>query len=116
MIQCDRGIEALLPDIVVVDKQKREVKIIDIVIPGDVRVCEKEIEKMDKYKLLKDEIARLWKMQKVTIIPVVVRALGAITNRLAKFVQEIGIEIRIENVQKAALLVTARVLRLVLGS
>ncbi|XP_063599183.1 uncharacterized protein LOC134775554 [Penaeus indicus] len=64
MIQCDREIEARRPDIVVVDKQKREVKIIDIAIPGDVRVCEKEIEKIDKYKPLKDEIARLWQMQK----------------------------------------------------
>ena len=84
MIQCDRGIEALLPDIVVVDKQKREVKIIDIAIPGDVRVCEKEIEKIYQYKPLKDEIARLWKMQKVTIIPVVFGALGAVKNLLGK--------------------------------
>ncbi|XP_063586885.1 uncharacterized protein LOC134764236 [Penaeus indicus] len=112
MIQCDREIEARRPDIVVVDKQKR-VKIIDIAIPGDVRVYEKEIEKIDKYKPLKDEIARLWQMQKVTIIPIVVGALGAITNRLGNFMQEIGIEICIEHVQKTALLGTARVLRLV---
>ena len=59
MIQCDKEIEARRPDIVVVDKQKREVKIIDVAIPGDVRVCEKELEKIDKYKPLKDEIARL---------------------------------------------------------
>ena len=116
MIQCDKEIEARRPDIVVVDKQNREAKIIDVAIPGDVRVCEKELEKIDKYKPLKDEIARLWEMQKVTIIPVVVGALGAITNRLGKFMQEIGIEIRTEHVQKTALLGTARVLRLVLGS
>ena len=116
MIQCDKEIEARRPDIVVVDKQKREVKIIDVAIPGDVRVCEKELEKIDKYKPLKDEIARLWEMQKVTIIPVVVGALGAITNLFGKCMQEIGIDIRIEHVQKTALLGTARVLRLVLGS
>ena len=85
-------------------------------IPGDVRVCVKELEKIDKYKPLKDEIARLWEMQKVTIILVVVGALGAITNRLGKFMQEIGIEIHIEHVQKTPLLGTARVLRLVLSS
>ena len=84
MIQCDRETEARRPDIVVVDKRKREVKIIDIAIPGDVRVCEKEIEKIDKYKPLKDEIARLWRMQKVTIIPVVFGALGAVKNLLGK--------------------------------
>ena len=116
MIQCDKEIEARRPDIVVVDKQRREVKIIDVAIPGDVRVCEKELGKIDKYKPLKDEIARLWEMQKVTIIPTVVGALGAITNRFGKFMQEIGIDIRIEHVQKTALLGTARLLRLVLGS
>ena len=104
MIQCNREIEARRPDIVVVDKEKREVKIIDVAIPGDARVCEKELEKIDKYKPLKDEIARLWKKKKVTIIPVVVGALGAVTNRLAKFIQEIGIEIRLEHVQKTAVL------------
>ena len=45
MIQCDKEIEARRPDIVVVDKQKREVKIIDVAIPGDVRVCEKELKR-----------------------------------------------------------------------
>ena len=88
----------------------------DVAIPGDVRACEKELEKIDKYKPLKDEIARLWEMQKVTIIPIVVGALGAITNRFGKFMQEIGIDIRIEHVQKTALLGTARLLRLVLVS
>ena len=78
-------------------------------------MCEKELEKIDKYKPLKDEIARLWEMKQVTLIPVVVGALGAVTNRFGKFMQEIGIEIRLENVQKTALLGTANVLRLVLG-
>ena len=98
------------------DKQKREVKIVDIAIPADARVCEKELDKNDKYKPLKDEIARLWEVQKVTVIPVVVGALGAITNLFGKCMQEIGIDIRIEHVRKTALLGTARVLRLVLGS
>ena len=52
----------------------------------------------------------------MTVIPVVVGALGAITNRFGKCMQEIGIDIRIEHVEKTALLGTARVLRLVLGS
>lgn len=40
------------------------------------------LEKIVKYKPLKDEIARLWEMQKVTVIPAVVRALIVVTNRL----------------------------------
>ena len=55
-------------------------------------------------------------MQKVTVIPIVVGALGAISNRFEKFVKEVGIHIRVEHVQKTALLGTARIVRLVLGS
>ena len=104
MIHSDKKIEARKPDIVFVDKEKREVKIIDVAIPGDVRVNEEELQRIDKYKPLKDEIARLWKMQRVTVIPIVVGALGAITTRFKKFVREVGIEMRVEHVQKTALL------------
>ena len=38
MIQCDKEIQARRPDIVVVDKCKREVRIVDIAIPGDASV------------------------------------------------------------------------------
>ena len=53
-IQCDRKIEARRPDIVFIDKKKREVVMIDVAIPGDDRVKEKELEKIEKYQLLKD--------------------------------------------------------------
>ena len=46
MIQCDRGIKAKKPDIVVVNKNERSCTIIDIAIPGDIRVSGKEKEKM----------------------------------------------------------------------
>ena len=55
-------------------------------------------------------------MRKVTVIPIVVGALGAISNRFEKFVKEVGIHIRVEHVQKTALLGSARILSLVLGS
>ena len=44
----------------VVDTIKKEAMILDVAIPGDTRVCDKEREKIEKYSLLKDEIARLW--------------------------------------------------------
>ena len=116
MIQCDKKIEARKPDIILVDKKNKEVKITDVAILGDVRVCEKELEKIDKYKPLKDEIAHLWKMRRVTVIPIVIGTLGVITTQFEKYVKEVGIEMHVEHVQKTALLGTARVLRLVLGS
>ena len=55
-------------------------------------------------------------MRKVTVIPIVVGALGAISNQFEKFVMEVAVHIRVKHVQKTALLGTARILRLVLGS
>ena len=114
-IQCDHTIEARRPDIVVVDKVKKEKMIIDIAIPEDTRVCDKERDKIEKYSLLKDEITRLWQMKKVVVIPIVVGALGTITAKLEKFIESLGIDIRIEHFQKSALLGTTRIIRKVLS-
>ena len=53
-------------------------------------------------------------MQKVEVIPVVVGALGAVSKGLNKSLQNIGIRVRPGQVQKTALLGTARILRRVL--
>ena len=103
------------PDILAVDKVKKETMIIDLAIPGDTRVCDKERKKIEEYSLLKDEIARLWQMKKVVVIPIVVGALGTITTKFEKYIESLGIEIRIEHVQKSALLGTARIIRKVLS-
>ena len=114
-LQWDHMTEARRPDIVVVDKVKKETMIIDVAIPGDTKVCDKEREKIRKYSLLEDEIVRLWQMKKVVVIPIVVEALGTITTKFEKYIESLGIEIRIEHVQKSALLGTARIIRKVLS-
>ena len=53
--------------------------IIDIVVPADVRVGEKEKEKLEKYKDLKREIGRFWKLKMVEFLLVVIGALGSVT-------------------------------------
>ena len=44
-------IETRRPDIVVVDKVMKETTIIDVAIPGNTRACDKEREKIMKYRL-----------------------------------------------------------------
>ena len=53
--------------------------------------------------------------KKVIVIPVVVGALCAILTGFEIYVAVIGIEMKVEHVQKTALLRTAKILRLVLG-
>ena len=50
--------------------------------------------------MLQDEIPRMWGMKKVIVIPVVVGALGAISAGLEKYFAAIGIEMKVEHVQK----------------
>ena len=114
-IQCDRVIEARRPDIVFANKTENSAQIIDVAIPGDSRVLDKEVEKIEKYQMLKDEISRLWGMRSVTVIPVVIGALGLLSERSKKHLEKLQGNIRIEIIQKTALLGTARILRKVLS-
>ena len=71
----------------------------------------KKKQKIEKYDELKREIRKLWIMKKVEVIPIVVGALGAISKKLDKWIEKLGIHIRIELLQTTALLGTARILR-----
>ena len=99
-IKCDAKIEAQRPDGVVIDKTKKEVKIVDVTIPRDKGVNEREVGKIEKYKVLKNEIARMWDMKEVIVIPVVVGALSAISTGFEKYIAAIGIGMRVEHAQK----------------
>ncbi|CAH3155972.1 unnamed protein product, partial [Porites evermanni] len=98
------------PDIVFIDKKEREVVIIDVAIPGDDRVKDKGLEKLEKYQLLRDEIAKVWRIRKVIVVPVVIGALRALAGRL----EQLGIKNRTRTMQKSALLGSAHILRKVL--
>ena len=55
------------------------------------------------------------KLKKVVVIPILVVALGTITTKFDKDIESLEIEIRIEYVQKSALLGTARTMIKVLS-
>ena len=48
----DRMVEARRPDIIFVDEQAKEAKSIDIANPGDARVKDKEMEKINREVLI----------------------------------------------------------------
>ena len=113
MIQRDKDIKARKPDIVVVNKNERSCAIIDIAIPGDIRVSEKEKEKIERYQELKREIKRMWNIRSIKVIPVVVGALGSTSKKQKKCI-EMEVVISTALLQKTALLGTACILRKVL--
>ena len=113
-IQCDNVIEARRPDLILVDKKAKSCLIIDVAIPGDCRIREKEIEKIEKYHNLKRELKRVWSLKKVEVVPVVVGAPGYISKGFSGWMDTLGIKLNVGMVQKSVLLGIARILREVL--
>ena len=113
-IQCDNLIEARRSDVIVIDKKKQKGIIIDNAVPVDLRVEEKEKEKMEKYQDLKREIRRLWKLINVEVVPVVIGDLGSVSTEFDRWMGKLGITCNVGVMQKTTLLGTARILRKVL--
>ncbi|XP_077975551.1 uncharacterized protein LOC144431372 [Styela clava] len=112
-IQTDHVITHRRPDIVVINSSENTCLIIDIAVPADHRILLKEKEKIEKYQDLRREMGKIWNV-KTRIIPVVVGALGAISNKLEGYLKDMNLPNRLESLQKAALLGSARILRRVL--
>ena len=56
-IQCDNMIKARRPYIANLHKKEKKCMIVDVAVPGDCRINEKE--KIDKYQDLRREVSRL---------------------------------------------------------
>ena len=105
------NIEARRPDIV--KKKVRECFLIDIDVSGDVRVEGRKEKKSEKYKDLRIKIRKLWKVE-CKIVPIVVGALGTLPIKLSIFISSLGTELSVETIQKAVILRSAMVLKMVL--
>ena len=87
--------------------------IIDVAIPADRNVVQKEAEKELKYKSLCIEIQRMWNL-KCTIVPVINGATGIVTRRLRKNLEAVPGKHSIDSLQKTAILGTSHIIRKVL--
>ena len=116
-IRTDHLILARRPDLIIIKKKKKKkkkiCKIVDFAVPADYRINLKESEKKDKYLDLARELKKLCNM-KVTIVPIVIGALGTITKGLLKGLEDLEVGGRVETIQTTALIRTARILRRVL--
>jgi hypothetical protein len=84
--------------------------LLDVAIPGDRNVIQKEAEKILKYKDLTIEIQRMWNV-KTRVKPVIIAATGTISKSFRKYVSTIPGNHDVREIQKNALLGTAHILR-----
>jgi hypothetical protein len=73
--------------------------LIDVAIPSDRNVIQKESEKKLKYKNVSIEIQRMWNI-KCFVIPVIIGATGIVTRGLKKYLETIPGKHSIDSLQK----------------
>uniref|UniRef100_A0A8C8DT49 Uncharacterized protein n=1 Tax=Oryzias sinensis TaxID=183150 RepID=A0A8C8DT49_9TELE len=81
-----------------------------VILADDGNIRKKEHEKLEKYQRLREELEKAWKV-KVTVVTVVIGALGAVTPKLEEWLQQIPGKISDISIQKSAVLGTAKILR-----
>jgi hypothetical protein len=89
-------------DTVIKNRKGETFTLIDVAIPADRNVVQKEAEKKLKYKSLCIEIQRMWKL-KCTIIPVITGATGMVTRSLRKHLEAVPGKHSIDSLQKRAI-------------
>ena len=110
-IQTDQQLNHNRPDIVIHDKEKNETKIIDVSCPFDGRLIEREEEKREKYEDLRREVAKLWNVRKVVIIPIIIGALGTLSKNFKRYVEQLEMGQMTSLLQKTCVLGTAKIIR-----
>jgi hypothetical protein len=109
----DTEVMANRPDIVVKHKKDKTCLLINVAIPADKNVIQKEVEKKLKYKNLSIEIQRMWNM-KCFVIPVIFWATRIVSKSLQKYLETIPGQHSIDSLQKTAILRTSHMIRKVL--
>ena len=110
-IQTDRHLDRNRPNIVVLEKGERVCFFIDVACPFETRIEEKEREKIDPYQDLKVEVQKIWNCRSVSVIPIVMGALGAVSKHLKIWVSKIGTPGIFTLLQKACLFGKAKIFR-----
>ena len=113
-VSTDKEIKANRPDIIIKDKKEKKCIMIDMSILSERNVSIKEVEKLSKYKDLEIEVTKMWQM-KTSTVPIVVGALGLVKKGFKTYINQIPGYIRIEELQKIALLGSAHILRRMLS-
>jgi hypothetical protein len=101
------------PDIIIKNKKEETYTPIDVAIPADRNVVQKEAEKKLKYNSLGTETQRMWNL-KCTIIPVIIGATGMLTKSFRKNLEAILAKRSTDSLQQTAVLGTAHIIRKVL--
>ena len=98
-VNTDTEVTASRPDIIIKNKKQKTCTLIDVAIPADRNVVQKEAEKKLKYKSLCIEIQRMWNL-KCTVIPKITGTTAIVTRSLRKNLEAVPGKYSIDSLQK----------------
>ncbi|XP_064214079.1 uncharacterized protein LOC135266755 [Tribolium castaneum] len=112
-IRTDKTVAANRPDIVLHDKQRKEAFFIDIAHPNDNNLEKTEREKITKYFELSQEYKAIYKLNKVTVLPIIITSTGIISKNMETYLSKIHLDNKpmIRLMQKSVILETCRIVR-----
>ena len=108
----DKTIPHNRPDITIKNKTEKTTYLIEISVPSDNNITQKYNEKITKYLDLAEEIKRIWKQQKVTILPFIISATGITHKSFINNLKTLNITPNTHTIaQKAVILKTCNIVR-----
>ena len=113
-IYTDKVLKHNRPDITLVHKDTQNWARTDIAVPEDQNIIRTEEDKVEKYQEPAFEIRRIHRASKVTIIPIVIGALGSISKGGKTWFGKLDEPVFLGSVQLSPILGTAHLLRKVL--
>jgi hypothetical protein len=93
-----------IPDILLYDKENKEVDLIDIAVPLSHNIQNVYAQKINKYAELATEIQQMWNVQKINIRPMVISATGIVPQHLKTQLSELEITQLLPAIQRSVLL------------
>jgi len=98
-VSTDREFKANRSHVIIENKEEKTCTLIDVAIPANRNVVQKEAEKKLKYKSFCIEIQRMWNM-KCMIIPEITGATGIVTKDLRKYLKAITGKHSVDSLKK----------------
>lgn len=112
----DAAVEHNRPDMVIWSKNEKIATIIDFSVPQDYNISKAYSEKLTKYTMLAREIKAIWKLKRVTIIPLVISANGLVHKNTVEHIRDLNLpENTIVWMQKAVILGTVGIIRQIIS-
>ncbi|XP_045463805.1 uncharacterized protein LOC123673363 [Harmonia axyridis] len=108
----DRPVANNRPDIVLLNKTEKSCEIIDITVPSDDNISRAYTEKITKYFDLSFELKEMYKLKKISIIPLVMSVNGLVEEHLVDNTKMLELDIYVvSSAQKEVILGTTRIVR-----